>query len=99
MAISVLTAGHCVRLTFRSRGKLTNADILQAAINSLAIDYAAEAFDDIPSRVARLQMIDSVLADPSVILQSIRNGEPTIIQDCASEEDLQLLLSQDIENA
>lgn len=50
------------------------------------------------SRIARLQMIQSVLSDPSVILQSIHDGKPSVIYDCASMEDFQILLSQDIEN-
>lgn len=60
------------------------------------------------SAVARHQMIESVLYDRSIILQSVTDYEeypslgkdlPTVIYDCASEEDFHLLLSQDIETS
>ena len=50
----------------------------------------------------RLQMIDSILYDRSVILQSMRDIAlgyitPTVIFDCESEEDFNELKEQEIE--
>lgn len=50
----------------------------------------------------RLQMIDSILYDRSVILQSMRDIAlgyitPTVIFDCESEEDFNKLKEQEIE--
>ena len=50
----------------------------------------------------RLQMIDSILCDRSVILQSMCKTAPecitpTVIYDCESEEDFETLKEQEIE--
>lgn len=60
--------------------------------------YFSRNISDPNARDARQQMYISVFSDPSVILQSVHNGKPSVIYDCASEEDFQLLLSQDIKN-
>lgn len=75
--------------------KIGNAFIL---MQMLSRRYFSENINDPNARDARRQMYISILTDPSVILQSIHDGKPTVIYDCASEEDLQTLLSQDIEN-
>lgn len=52
---------------------------------------------DEKSAAARIEMMMSVLYDKSVILQSIHDGKPTVIYDCGSEADFELLKSQNIE--
>lgn len=97
MAWKALTARHGILLTYKNE-QLSEKELLSNGIEELAIDYFANLDIDMLSRIARLQMIQSVLSDPSVILQSIHDGKPSVIYDCASREDFQLLLSQDIEN-
>lgn len=98
-AWSALTSDNTVFLAIDSNGKkLEEKDIFFSALCQLSREYFSCIFDDFDVYFSRLEMMDSVLGDPSVILQSIHDGEPTFIYDCASEDDFQLLLSQDIEN-
>lgn len=61
--------------------------------------YFSKHISDPNARDARQQMYISIFSDPSVILQSVHDGKPTVIYDCASEADLELLKSQDIETS
>ena len=98
-AWGALTDDDFVRRSFITQdwreGKVGNVLIL---LKFLSYRYFSEYISDPNASAARIQMFNSILTDPSVILQSIHDGKPTVIYDCSSEEDLQTLLSQDIEN-
>lgn len=89
-------ARHGILLTYKNE-QLSEKELLSNGIEELAIDYFANLDIDMLSRIAHLQMIQSVLSDPSVILQSIHDGRPTVIYDCESQADLELLKSQEVE--
>lgn len=61
------------------------------------LDAAVGGKINTKSAAARAEMMQSVLFDESVVLQSIHGGEPTVIYDCETEADFELLKSQDIE--
>ena len=78
-----------------------NADVGYLLIDAILLD-AAELLHRGIMTTERFQMIGSVLADRSVILQSMhrqKDGKtvPTVIYDCESEEDFSELKEQEIE--
>lgn len=79
----------------------SNADVNYLLIDAILLDVAELLHRGIMT-TERYQMIDSVLSDRSVILQSMhrqKDGKtvPTVIYDCESEEDFNELREQEIE--
>lgn len=81
----------------RTDEELLEGTIIKAALMLMIRHLIADNKEGHRKHVARFQMIEAILQDPSVILQSIHDGKPTVIYDCASEEDIDTLLTQDIE--
>ena len=81
----------------RTDEELLEGTIIKAALMLMIRHLIADNKEGYRKHVARFQMIEAILQDPSVILQSIHDGKPTVIYDCASEEDIDTLLTQDIE--
>lgn len=81
----------------RTDEELLEGTIIKAALMLMIRHLIADNKEGYRKHAARFQMIEAILQDPSVILQSIHDGKPTVIYDCASEEDIDTLLTQDIE--